>query len=220
MPRKFSLLDELEELLVKKAADDPEGVPADVDTILAATEKVLAVNRGTAEPDERDSLEFRKIHMPADLMAERISLDAGKIRRVMLRRVAKARSLKPVGIAPFDGYVEGSLYGNPLCLPLEETNFMQLCEQARRISGMGLGGLSSDDSISAEATALHPSTFGFLSSIEGPESEKIGVDTRLAIGARVSDSGRIYKSMLDNKTGKKKWVSAADLHNAVVGLPE
>jgi DNA-directed RNA polymerase beta subunit len=213
-------LDELEALLCKKAAEDPDGVSADVDTILAATEKVLAVNRGTAEPDERDSLEFRKIHMPAELMAERIAMDSGKVRRTLMRRVAKARSLKPVGVAAFDSYIEGSLYGNPLCLPLEEINTNHLVEQSRRISGMGLGGLSSDDSISSEAQALHPSTFGFLSAIEGPESGRIGIDTRLAINAKIGDDGKIYKQMLHKPSGKKKWVSASDLHNSVVGLPE
>jgi len=176
MPSKLSLLEELEAIFLKTSAaaapvapEESDDVPADVDTILAATEKVLAVNRGLTDPDERDSMEFRKIHMPADLMAERISMDAGKVRRILMRRVAKARSLKPVGVGAFDPYIEGSLYGNPLCLPLEEMNPLHLVEQARRISAMGVGGLSSDDSISTEAQALHPSTFGFLSAIEGPE---------------------------------------------------
>ena len=219
MAGKLSLLEELEGLLHKKA-DDSQDVPSDINTILAATEKVLAVNRGLAEPDERDSLEFRKIRMPADLIAERVSMDAGKPLRVALRRVAKRRNLDPINVAHFDAYTEGALNGNPLCLPLEETNFMQLAEQARRISGMGLGGLSSDDSISAEAQALNPSTFGFLSSIEGPESSRIGIDTRLAVGARIGADGKIYKKMRHVPTGKDKWVSASDLHNSVVGLPE
>lgn len=219
MSGEFSLLDEMEQLLYKKAADDQD-VPTDINTILAATEKVLAVNRGTAEPDERDSLEFRKVLTPADMLAERIEMDAGKARRVMLRRVNKRRNLDPVNVAHFDNYSEGMMNGNPLCLPLEEMNPLALVEQARRISGMGVGGLSSDDSISSEATALHPSTFGFLSSIEGPESGKIGVDTRLAWGAKIGASGKIYKKMRHVSTGKDKWVSASDLHNSVVGLPE
>lgn len=219
MPLEFSLLEELENILYKKAADEHD-VPADIDTILASTEKLLAVNRGTAEPDERDSLEFRKIHTPADMLAERISMDAGKIRRVAMRRIAKMRSLKPVGVAAFDGYVDGMFNGNPLCLPLEEMNTMSLVEQARRISGMGLGGLSSDDSISEDSQALHPSTFGFLSAVEGPESNRIGVDTRLAIGAHVGEDGKIYRQVKETASGKMKWVSPSDLHNSVIGLPE
>lgn len=168
MRQSLSLLEEIEDLLFKKAADEQE-VPSDINTILAATEKVLAVNRGEAEPDERDSLQFRRILTPAEQYAERISMDAGKVRRIAVRRAAKMRSLKPIGVGAFDAYTDSLFNGNPLCLPLEEINTNSLIEQARRISAMGLGGLSSDDSISSEATALHPSTFGFLSSIEGPE---------------------------------------------------
>ena len=195
-------------------------IPADVDTILAATEKLLAVNRGEAEPDERDSLEFRRVMTPDKLFAERVSLDADKLRRVAMRRIAKTRNLQPIGAGHFDNYAEGLIVGHPLSSPLEEINPLALAEQARRITSMGPGGLPSEDSITAEAQALHPSQFGFISSIEGPESSKIGVDTRLAWGARVGDDGKIYQQFVHKPSGKKKWVSPNDLVNKTVGLPD
>lgn len=146
-----------------------DDVPADTNAILAITEKLLAVNRGEAEPDERDSLEYRRVHTPDKLFAERVKLDAHKIRRVAMRRVSKARSLKPIGVNHFDPYMEGLISGNPLSSPLEETNTLSLVEQARRVTQMGPGGIPSEDSVTEDSQSINPSIFGFLSSVEGPE---------------------------------------------------
>ncbi len=195
-------------------------VPADLDTILASTEKLLAVNRGEAEPDERDSLEFRRVHTPDKLFAERIQLDANKLRRVAMRRVARHRNLKAIGVAHWDPYTEGLIVSNPLSTPLEEINPLSLVEQARRITAMGPGGIPSDDSITPEMQTVHPSQFGFISAFEGPESSRIGVDVRLAHKARIGSDGNIYNQFLNRKTGKLQWRSPGDLVGHTVGLPE
>jgi DNA-directed RNA polymerase beta subunit len=202
------------------ATADPASVPANVDTLLAATEKLLAVSRGQAEPDERDSLEFRQVLTPAKLLAERITLDADKVRRHTMRRLAKARSLKPIGAGHFDSYANGLVVGNPLSTPLEETNPLHLVEQARRITQMGPGGLPSEDSITPESQNVSASIFGFLDPIAGPESSRIGVDTRLAWGARIGSDGRIYQRFKNRRSGRREWLSVADLHGRTVGLPD
>jgi len=148
--------------------DDGE-VDGGVDTILAASEKVLAVNRGLTDPDERDSLRFRKIHSMDRLLGERIALDANKTLRSTMRRISRQGSLKSLVPGHFSDYAEGLVVGNPLSLPLEEINPIHLLEQARRVTQMGPGGLPSSSSITEEAQNLHPSEFFFLSSIEGPE---------------------------------------------------
>ena len=146
-----------------------EEVPVGLHGILSASEKLLAVNRGLVPPDERDSQQFKQIHTTDQLMRERVRLDADKTRLNTLRQAAKFRSLKRVHPFLFDAYTEGHLLGNPLSMPLEEINTMHLLEQQRRITQMGPGGLGSSEAITDEARALHPSQFGFLSTIEGPE---------------------------------------------------
>ena len=195
-------------------------VSANLDAILASTDKLLAVNRGHAEPDERDSLEFRRIMPPHQLFAERVRLDADRILKNTMRQVARTRSLKPIGAAHFDSYAEGMIVSHALSSPLEEINPMHLVEQARRITSMGPGGLPNSDSITPESQNLHPSQFGFFSSLEGPESEKIGVDVRLAHGAKLGDDGRLYSEFHDRRRGKKVWLSPVDLVGKTVGLPE
>jgi DNA-directed RNA polymerase beta subunit len=200
-----------------ESSDDVSVTP---DVLMAVTHKLLAVNRGHAEPDERDSLAFRRVHTPDKLFAERVTLDAGKLRRVAMRRIAKQRNLKAIGPSHFDPYMQGMIIGNPLSSPIEEINPISLVEQSRRITQMGPGGIPSSDSVTAEAQSVHPSIFGFLDCISGPESERIGVDTRLAWGAKIGSDGKIYQKMLNRRTGKHQYVSPEDLENKVIGLPK
>lgn len=192
---------------------------ASVDTILAATEKILAINRGVAQPDERDSLRFRRLYPMDRLISERIALDADKLFLKTMRRVIRQKSLKPINVNHFDKYTENLIVGNPLSMPLEEINPLHLIEQARRVTQMGPGGLG-EDSITEEAQNLHPSEFGFLSALEGPESERIGVDTRIAWGAKIGNDGNLYQKFLNKKTGRREWLSPTDLGDKIVGLPQ
>ena len=111
-----------------KIRDDDVG--GGIDTILAATEKILAVNKGVAEPDERDSLRFRVLHPMHSLLEERIDLDASNIFRRAMRRIGRQKSLKPININHFNGYAESLITGNALSMPLEEINPLHLLEQA------------------------------------------------------------------------------------------
>jgi DNA-directed RNA polymerase beta subunit len=105
-------------------------------------------------------------------------------------------------------------------MPLEEINPLHLVEQSRRITQMGPGGIPSDSSITMETAALHPSTFGFVSPIESPESERAGVDSRLTWGSRIGSDGKIYQKVKNSRTGKRQWVSSGDLAGKVVALPD
>lgn len=199
--------------------DGEEYQPVGVNGLLASTEKQLAVNRGLAEPDERDSMQFQKVLRPAALFRERVKMDSGKLARTAMYRAAKTKNLKGLTPGYFDGYINSVLIGNPLTAPLEEINMMQLVTNARRITRMGPGGLPSSDSITEEAQAIHPSQFGYLSTVEGPESERAGIDVRVAMGVKLGSNGRLYQKVLNKRTGKMQWVSPSDLVGRVVKLP-
>lgn len=201
--------------------EDPDDeIDGGVDTLLAASEKVLAVNRGLVDPDERDSLRYRKIYGPDKLLKERIDMDADKVMRNTVRRISRTGNLSGINPGHFNSYSEKLITGNPLSLALEEINPMHLTEQSRRVSQMGPGGLPSSTSITEDAQNLHPSEFMFLSAIEGPESERIGVDTRIAWGAKMGSDGNIYQRFRNKRTGKYEWLSAKDLENKIVALPD
>lgn len=200
--------------------DGEEYMKVGIDGVLASSEKLLAVNRGLEEVDERDSLKFQKILRPHSMLRESIKMDAGKVARQMMYQAAKRRDLGGVNTNTFDSYVERLMVGNPLTAPLEEINPMQLVESARRITKMGPGGLGSDDSITEEAQSVHPSQFGFISCSEGPESARAGIDVRAAWGTKIGSNGRLYQKFYNRRTKRMEWKSPEDLDNKVVKLPD
>lgn len=149
--------------------DGEEYMPVGTKGLLAASQKLLAINRGLTDPDERDSMKFQKVYRINNLVREGIKMDAGKVARTVMYRAAKRKDLKGMEPGVFNPYIERVTTGNPLTSPLEEINPMHLVENARRISRMGPGGLKSSESITEDAQSVHPSQFGFISTIEGPE---------------------------------------------------
>jgi DNA-directed RNA polymerase beta subunit len=215
-----SLLQQVKRPPQRAEEPDAEHVAVGLRGIIAASENLLAVNRGLAEPDERDALQFKRLMTTDRLMRERVKMDADKTRFHVMRRLARSRSLKPVSPGVFNSYTEGMLIGHPLSMPLEEINPMHLVEQARRVTHMGPGGLPSEESITEEAQSIHPSQFAFISAIEGPESSRAGVDARLAWGTKLGDDGKIYQKFKHAKTGQYHWLSAEDLDGKTLGLPD
>ena len=204
-------------------ADDDEHevyTSVGVDGLLAATEKLLAMSRGLAEPDDRDSLPNDRIHTVDRQMAERIKLDHGKTLRSMMGRLSRARNLGPMGPDSFGEYTVGYIKSNPLVPALEEINLMHNLEQKRRITKMGPGGIGDPNAITADMQSVNASQFGFIDAVAGPESERAGVDVRLAHGARVGSDGRIYQLLRNRRTGKKEWVSPSDLRGKTLKLPD
>jgi DNA-directed RNA polymerase beta subunit len=204
-------------------ADDDEHetyAPVGIDGLLAATEKLLAVNRGLAEPDDRDSLPNDRIYTVDRLIAERIKLDSGRTLRSMMGRLSRARTLAPMGPDVFGDYTVGYIKSNPNVPALEEINLMHALEQKRRITKMGPGGIGDPNAITEDMQSVSASQFGFVDPIAGPESEKAGIDVRLAHGARIGSDGRIYQLLINRKTGKKTWASPSDLRGKTLKLPD
>ena len=51
-------------------------------------------------------------------------------------------------------------------------------------------------------------------------SERAGIDVRMATGTRIGSDGRIYQLMRNRKTGKNQWVSPTDLVGKTLKLPD
>ena len=229
-------IEELEKLMCKPASvvdtkksitpdfelddDGEEYMSVGIPGVMAASEKLLAVNRGMSDVDERDSLKFQKILRPHSMIRESIKMDAGKVARQIMYTAAKRKNLSGMGPAPFDAYVQRLLVGNPLTTPLEEINPMHLVESARRITKMGPGGLGSDESITEESQSVHPSQFGFICTISGPESARAGIDVRAAWGAKLGSNGRIYQKFYNRRTKRMEWLNPEDVSNLVVKIPD
>lgn len=138
--------------------DEEEYVPVGVGGLIAASAKLLAINRGLDKTDARDALMFKRILTPDRLIGERIKLDAEGIRRSIMNRVSRSKSLSALHPFTFDGYTEKFIVGNPLSSPLEEINPLHLVEQSRRVTQMGPGGIGTDNAITESMQCHDPET--------------------------------------------------------------
>jgi DNA-directed RNA polymerase beta subunit len=85
---------------------------------------------------------------------------------------------------------------------------------------MGPGGIGDPNAITVDMQSVSATQFGFIDPIAGPESEKAGIDVRLASGARIGSDGRIYQLLKNRKTGKNEWVSPSDMRGKTLKLPD
>jgi len=141
-----------------------------LDGLLAASEKLLAVNRGLAEPDMRDSIPNDRVYTVNKLMAERVKLDHGKVFRSLIGKMSRARNLNPMATNAFGDYTMNFITSNPLVPALEEINPMHMLDQKRRITKMGPGGIGDPNAITLGMQSVSANQFGFIDPLAGPES--------------------------------------------------
>jgi DNA-directed RNA polymerase beta subunit len=195
-------------------------VSVGLEGILSSTEKVIGVSRCEVDPDDRDSYEFKTFLRPAELFKDRINLDNGKLLLGAMRKASRSKTLSSWTPGFMDSYMRGMLIGHPLATALEETNPMAIVAQLRRITGFGPGGINSTDAITPSMQNVHASQFGFVTPVDGPESEMAGVDKRMAYGAKWGNDGKLYQKLRDTKTGKLRWVDHATAARSVVKFPD
>ena len=188
--------------------------------LLQSTNKLLRVSKGEDDEDDRDHLRFSTIHSAEDLIRERIDKDAGKLSRQILTKVRYDKNLGRLRNNLLDPYMSSLMHSSGLMTPLEETNPLQLLEQANRITKFGEGGIGDDNAILDSARDVSMSQLGFIDPIAGPESGRIGVDTRAAYKTFKGKDGNLYGEFLDNKSGKTKYLNPMDLHGRVLAFPD
>ena len=202
-----------------KVEEDDEDAPVGLNSLVKASKKLLAINRGQIEPDERDNLRFKRIYGTDDLIKERIDLDAGKLKNALMFNLSKTKSLKYFKPGYFDSYATGHIVGNSLSAPSEEINPLQVLEQSYRVTQMGEGGIGSEEAITADAQNINTSQFGFLDPSETPESIRAGIDSRFTRGIRLSNDGRPLIRVREKKTGKLVWLDPDELNDSIVAFP-
>lgn len=205
---------------IQVPSDDDDEPNSGLDTILESSRKLMHINQGLVDPDERDSLTNKRIYNTNELMAERVRMDAGKLSNSILRKLNYRKNLQNLPPGFLDSYAEKHIVGNALSLPLEEINPMHLYEQAHRITQMGLGGIGSESAISTDAQNVHPSEFGFFDPWSGPESGRAGIDVRATENSRLGTDGKIYQKFFDRKNKRYVWLSPSDLDGKTIRIPD
>lgn len=197
--------------------ENVRGVTGEV--MLRAAQKLLNINRGAEDPDQRDNPRFSKFYGVEDMMRERIDKDSGRLTKSMLFRAKRDKSLARIGRNALAPYLDTFLSGSGLAMPGEEANPLSVLVQQSRITRLGEGGISSPDLVTPEARDVQGDYLGYVDFISGPESFGIGIDVRAALGTMKGSDNRIYNKMMDLHTGKTRYVALDDAASHTVAFP-
>ena len=187
------------------------------DVFLQLTKKLVALNKGEVEPDDRDHMAYQVTFGPEDLFAERMKF-AHRALRPMLWKASFRKNLGGFQPGFLTKQLQAALLTSGLGQPLEEVNPVDIYDQMTRVTRMGEGGISAD-AIPMESRNVLPSHFGFIDPIRTPESNSIGVDLRFGHKTRKGNDGRLYTPFLDVRSGKLVPKSPQDLADAVISFP-
>lgn len=205
---------------------DPEvmefltGHPADKlnrELLLGTTTRMLGVARGDVEGDDRDSMAFQTVHGPEDFFAERITKDAGKVGRKILWKATKDGSLKRAPSSAYRDAIYSLFNGTGLAQAVEDTNPIEIADLRLKLSRMGEGGLRSTEAAPRDARGVQPSHYGLVDGLMTPESDKIGLDMRVAWNTFKGRDNKLYTATI-NKAGKTEIVSAPRLLKGTIGF--
>ena len=187
--------------------------------LLRASQKLLNISRGDEQPDKRDSPRFASYWSVEDFLKERVDKDAGRLAKTLLFKARRAGNLKPVRRYALNPYVDSFVNGSGLAMPGEEANPLSTLEQMSRISKFGEGGINSPEAVTMEAREVQGDYMGFVDPVQGPESEKIGVDVRATWHTYKGRDNKIYGEFTNARTGKTEYVDIATASDRKVAFP-
>ena len=189
------------------------------ETILRSTQKLLNINRGDEQDDDRDAPEFSNVHSVEDFIKERVDKDAGRTMKNLMFKVGRKGNLSPLYRGALNPYMESLIYNSGLVSPLEETNPIHILDQSNRQVKFGEGGLGDDQALTDEARDVNPGHVGFLDLIATPESTRAGTDLRYAFGTYKGDDNQMHAEFIDASNGKKVFLKPEDMHDKVLAFP-
>ena len=185
-----------------------------------STNKLLRMSRDQEEADDRDSMAFQRLHMAHDHLYEKLIKDPGHIAGRLLWKASNKRTVQNIPSGALDKHVDSMFTTSGLGQALEEISPTDSYDQAHRITRMGEGAMANLESVPDEARSVQSTYAGFIDPVRSPQSLKVGVDMRLAHGAAFSDDGRLYRRMLNTKTGKRDWVDSVSASDMNIATPE
>lgn len=189
------------------------------EVLLQASAKVLKVNRGHAEPDDRDNLKYSRFLNLEDFVKEHIDKDAGKLQQRAKQKIKQKSNLSWMTSGFFTPQVRSVIIGNALSENTEGINPMQIYDTVHKVTKMGEGGIPDPTAIPDESRNVNEASFGFIDPLHVDESEKVGVTGHFTHNVIKGHDGKLYRTM-KGPDGKLKWMSHEEILNSTVGIPE
>ncbi|RMD45168.1 MAG: hypothetical protein D6831_04065, partial [Aquificota bacterium] len=190
----------------------------DHSVILDAAHKLLRLTKGEVEPDNRDKLAFKRLLTVEDILKEALDKRSKPIINKLKNKVSKTGKF-PDGIN-FNKAVHSFLTTSQLSQNPEQINPVEFLDRLSKVTYLGEGGISSTQAVPLESRNVQDSYLGFIDLIRTSESQKAGMDLRLASAAHKGKDGYIYAPFYNVKTKKIEFLNPLQIERHVVATPD
>lgn len=190
------------------------------ETLLLTSKRLLKVSRGEEEPDDRDSLIYKHIYDTPDLIEANIAANKRKvqydIKRILDKKnkvtevISKDMMNKPVR----SFFVQGSVANSA-----EQTNPTTILSNMTKVTSLGEGAIGDMNAITESMRMVNTSHAGVLDPVATPESDRIGINLHLALGADIANK-ELRTYIKNPKTGKSGVAYIKDLFDKRVAFPD
>jgi DNA-directed RNA polymerase subunit beta len=187
--------------------------------ILDASKKIIDINRGAVEQDDRESLIFKSFYDIEDHMREKLVKGSEKIIGNIRYKLNKNKSIKR-SLSPqtFNPLVTGTITNSSLSSPPSQVNPIAMLGEGSKFTVMGDGGVGSANAITNEARQISNSELSFVDPLHTPEGGNIGVATHMTMNT-IKVGNDLYSRFL-NQDGKKVFLRPIDVYNKSVAFPD
>ena len=188
--------------------------------LLAASNKLLGVSRGTHEVDNRDSLRFKELWTIENHIPERLQNSSRRIKTKLMNNLDRKDGVRQIITTDvFNVPVKAFFTSTSLSQQTSQVNPIDMVGGFLRTTVMGAGGIASENAVSLDAKMIDPSYLGFVDPVHTPEGQKTGIVGHLSLG--VSKSG-VEPTIRVFDTHTKQYVqkSPGDLAHANVAFSD
>jgi DNA-directed RNA polymerase subunit beta len=174
--------------------------------LIAIVKLLFAVKDGNGEVDDIDNLGNRRIRSVGELIENQCRVGMVRVERAVREKLATTDvdNFVPsdvINAKPLITAIKDFFVSSQLSQFMDQTNPLSEVTHKRRLSALGLGGLSRERA-GFEVRDVHPTHYSRLCPIETPEGQNIGLINSFASYAKINKYGFIeapYRKVVDGK---------------------
>lgn len=188
-------------------------------TMLLASKKLLDITKGLIEQDDRDSLIYKRLYSPEDLVLAYFEKQAPTITAKLKRTLGLKDSVREI-ISPntFSSPIEKFFTTGDLSSTPPQTNPITIVSEWRKTTPMGTGGIKSSHAITMDTRDVQPTHLGFLDPLASPDGGKVGVTVGLT--SEVIKQGNDMATPVIDKNDTISYLNPTEFFSKKIGFPD
>jgi DNA-directed RNA polymerase beta subunit/DNA-directed RNA polymerase beta' subunit len=188
--------------------------------LMESASKLIKVERGDEDPDDVDNLAFKEFFGVEDAIGERIEKNKTNLLYKIKRNLdSRDKISQIVSLNTFGNLVERFFTEDDRSSTPEQINPLHMYSGHEKISFLGPGSIASTQLATDEMRSVHPTHLSYVDPVHTPESERIGLNLALAIGAKKKGKN-LVSDFWNIKKGKREELKPVEVFNSVVAYPD